>query len=55
MQAVSSKHDFELALQQAGMEPPRRHGAGSDRGPDGADARRRRQTPSAYTVAPAGA
>ena len=25
MQAVSSKHDFELAMQQAGMEAPRRH------------------------------
>ena len=34
MQAVSSKHDFELALQQAGMEPPRRHGAAPAPGPD---------------------
>ena len=25
MQAVSSKHDFELAMQQAGMEAPRRY------------------------------
>ena len=45
MQAVSSKHDFELALQQAGMEPPRRHGAGVATSGRRADARRRRLTP----------
>jgi len=33
MQAVSSKHDFELALQQAGMEPPRHQGAQIAPGP----------------------
>ncbi len=30
MQAVSSKHDFELALQQAGIDPPRQRGARAD-------------------------
>jgi len=43
MQAVSSKHDFELALQQAGMEPPRHHGvqgaaASTDEAPADANA-----------------
>jgi twitching motility protein PilT len=43
MQAVSSKHDFELALQQAGMEPPRHHGvqgaaASTDEAPTEEDA-----------------
>ena len=53
MQAVSSKHDFELALQQAGMEPPRRHGAAPAPGPDPIV-----EAPAeaeAYTAAPTGA
>ena len=52
MQAVSSKHDFELALQQAGMEPPRHHGAPPE--PPGEAT----ETPAgddAFSVAPAGA
>jgi len=56
MQAVSSKHDFELAMQQAGMEAPRRHTPpepGPDpiaQGPAESDA-----NAGAYTAAPTSA
>ena len=53
MQAVSSKHDFELALQQAGMEPPRRHGAAPAPGPD--PIVKAPAEAEAYTAAPTGA
>ena len=56
MQAVSSKHDFELALQQAGIAVPRHHEQASE--PEPADPKPEAPEPfaeDAFTGAPAGA